>query len=99
MALISYPYLTTVRLRASWLLSSVAIDPDTITVRIIDPVGTLTSFVYLTDSEVVRDSTGVFRYDLSLTVEGIYYYRFEGVGPGVNSSFDGKLECSRSSFV
>jgi hypothetical protein len=99
MAIKVYPYLTTVRLLATWKLSNVAIDPDTVTVRIINPAGTVTTFIYITNAEVVRDSTGVFRYDLALTVEGIYYYRFEGVGPGVNSSFDGKLECSRSSFV
>lgn len=99
MAVNSYSYLTTVRITGTWEQNDVAIDPDTVTFRFISPDEVTTSKVYLTDSEVVRDSTGIYRYDLTLNEEGIWYYRWEGVGSGVQSSFDGVVECSPSSFV
>ena len=99
MAVNSYPYLTTVRVQVTWTVSSTATDPSAVNLRQINPTGTQTNFTYLTDNEVVKASTGVYRFDLTLNEEGIWYYRWEGTGLSANTSFDGVIECSPSSFV
>ena len=55
-------------------------DPTTVTLIVIDPAGLKTSYVYLTDVEVVRDSLGHFHAAFSADLEGRYFYRWEGEG-------------------
>ena len=57
-----------------------ATDPTALTFRHKDPAGTLTAFVWGTDSELVRDSTGTFRVDLILADSGRHHYRWEATG-------------------
>jgi hypothetical protein len=60
--------------------AGVATDPTTISVRWRHHRGTETTWVYGTDTQVVRDSAGVFHADIPITVSGLYYYKFEGTG-------------------
>lgn len=49
-------------------------DPTTVIFRIKDPSGTVTS------PSPIKDSTGLYHYDLSITLAGTYWYHFEGTG-------------------
>jgi hypothetical protein len=60
--------------------AGMATDPTTISVRWRHHRGTETTWVYGTDTQVVRDSAGVFHADIPITVSGLYYYKFEGTG-------------------
>ena len=61
-------------------VDDIATDPTVLTFRHKDPAGTLTAFIWGTDSELVRDSTGTFRVDLVLADSGRHHYRWEATG-------------------
>ena len=55
-------------------------DPTTVTVKIKDPSGNSSTYVYGTDLEVVKDSTGTYHIDMDIDETGIWHYRWEGAG-------------------
>lgn len=57
-------------------------DPDTLTFSYENPQGTVTSYVYLTNAELVRQSEGIFYVDVSMTLVGDYHYRWIATGSG-----------------
>lgn len=61
-----------------------ATDPSgTITFKVRDPGGTITTLVYGVDDEVVKSSTGVYYTDVALDEPGTWHYRVEsGTGTG-----------------
>lgn len=58
------------------------IDPTTVTFKFTDPSGNTTSYTYVTDAEVVKDSTGHYHVDVSVDEAGTWYYRWESGGSG-----------------
>jgi uncharacterized protein YfaS (alpha-2-macroglobulin family) len=59
-----------------------AIDPTTVSFRVKDPAGTITTYAYGTDSELVKDSTGNYHVDIDANTDGIWAYRFSSTGAG-----------------
>lgn len=57
-----------------------AVDPSTVTFRLRTPAGTVTSYAYGTDAQLVKDATGNYHVDLSASQAGRWTYRFEGTG-------------------
>lgn len=55
-------------------------DPTTVSVIYTSPSGTTTTKTYITDSEVVKDSTGKYHIDITIDEAGMWYYRWEGTG-------------------
>lgn len=68
-----------VRLSASFTSGGVAADPTTVALKYRNPVGTILSKSYAL-AEVVKDSTGHYHYDLSVTTHGVWAYRWESTG-------------------
>ena len=60
--------------------SPAATDPTTLTFSIREPDGVVTSYVYLTDAELVKDSTGVYHVDWLIAKVGRHTYRWVGTG-------------------
>lgn len=58
------------------------VDPSAVTAKIKKPDGTTTTYTYGVDVAVVHESQGVFHLDVSATLEGIYFYRFQATGTG-----------------
>lgn len=52
-------------------------DPTAITLKVQKPDGTSTSYTYA-GAQVVKQSTGVYYYDVDLNQAGTWYYRYEG---------------------
>lgn len=72
-------------------LSNNDIDPTTLTFRLKNPNGAVIQYVYGTDAELVKDSTGNYHVDYTTVRRGIHHYRFfsTGVGEGaVESTFE-----------
>jgi hypothetical protein len=68
-----------VRCRGSYTdESGVAVDPTTVTAKVQTPSGTITTYTY--PATVVKDSTGHYHVDVSVTTAGLWYYRFESTG-------------------
>jgi len=61
-------------------VDSAATDPTALTFRHKDPAGTLAAFVWGTDAELVRESTGTFHVDLIVAASGRHHYRWEATG-------------------
>ena len=61
-------------------ISGVAADPSAITFIIREPDGTLTTYVYVTDAELVKSSTGNYYVDWSIAQQGRHAIRWNGVG-------------------
>ena len=60
-----------------------AFDPEgTITGKFENPSGNETAYVYGVDGELVKDSTGNYHFDISITAIGTWHYRFEATGAG-----------------
>jgi len=57
-----------------------AADPTTVQGRFRDPSGAITTYVFGTGSELVKDSTGNYHFELSTTASGEWRYRGEGTG-------------------
>lgn len=69
-------------------------NPDEVTLYVKDPLGNVTEY---TGGQLVNDSAGVYHYDLTLSVVGIYYYRYEGAG-NLIAAGDSQLQVTSSPF-
>jgi hypothetical protein len=63
-----------------------AVDPTAVYAQYRSPNGTLTTLVYVTDEELVKDSTGNYHVDISADQAGYYSYRFYSTGTGQAAS-------------
>lgn len=68
------------RLTAAFSVGGVATDPTTLSFTMRAPDGTVTTYVYASDAELVRDSAGAFHVDWPVAQAGRHSYRFAGTG-------------------
>jgi len=88
----------TLRLAVTFRNSASAVaDPTTVTLKIREPNGTETDYVYGTDIEVSRDSAGAYRFDLMLDASGDWYVRWIGTG-AVATATEERIRVARSQF-
>lgn len=74
------------------------VDPDTVTLRVLDPCGAETSYVYGTDSEITRDDAGDYTASITPDSEGRWNYRWQTTGTGTTSAFEGNFLVQVSAF-
>ena len=74
-----------------------AADPSAVTFKYTKPSGTVTTLVYLTDGALVKDSTGNYHVDLSLTEPGRWFYQWKGTGT-VEEVEEGEFEVFSGAF-
>lgn len=53
-------------------------DPDVVTGKFKDPSGNVTTYVYGTDAELVKDGTGNYHFDIDIDEAGVWWYRIAG---------------------
>jgi len=58
------------------------VNPTTVTFKLKDPNGVVTTYVYGTNAEVLRPSTGLYVVDVEPTMAGTYKFRFSSTGTG-----------------
>ena len=68
------------RFEVTFEVDGILTDPSSTTFRTRDPAGNVSSFVFGTDVELVRDSAGAFHLDLPLSIGGQWTVRWEGTG-------------------
>lgn len=73
-----------VRITSQFAQSAVAIDPGTVTLRVLGPSGTVTNYSYAA-AEITKDATGSYHVDMPITVAGTYRYRWTSTGTGAAS--------------
>lgn len=80
MALGIYHINQRVRLSAVFTVGVVETDPSTITMKHRPQGGAITTLVFGVDSALQRSAQGRYFVDLKLTLDGSWWYRFEGTG-------------------
>ena len=70
-----------IRVSVTFTVSSTATDPTIVTIKYKTPSGAATTWVYGTDIQVIKSSTGNYYADISATEGGLWPYRWEGTGP------------------
>jgi len=69
-----------VRVDGEFRISGTLTDPSTLTVWLKRPNGTVITYVYGTDVQLIRDSQGKFHFDESVTLSGKYTYKWKSTG-------------------
>ncbi len=57
-----------------------AVDPDVVKFSFKTPDGTVTTYTYLTDAELARDSAGHYHVDVDAAADGTWWFRFLSTG-------------------
>lgn len=57
-------------------------DPDTVSLSVTTPSGIVTTYVYNTDDEVVKDDTGMYSSEIDCEEAGFWHYRWWSSGVG-----------------
>lgn len=73
-------------------------DPTTVIFSVKTPAGAITSYTYGQAIQVVKETTGVYHVDVSVTAPGTWWYRFAGTGNGQAAS-ENFFEVEESEFV
>jgi hypothetical protein len=74
-------------------------DPSAVTFKIRNlSTGAVTTYVYLTDAQLVKDATGLYHVDFIVTSAGIWSYRFAGTG-AVTAPDERSFLVQRSDFA
>ena len=73
-----------VRCTATWTNSAgTKIDPTAVIFKFKFTLsGTITTYTYGVDAELVKEETGVYHVDIDANASGTWYYRFESTGTG-----------------
>ena len=74
------------------------IDPDTVTFKIMSPSGTIASYAYGTDAELVKASTGDYYIDYTPNASGRWSYRWESTGSNEAIAIEGSFVVQFSQF-
>lgn len=79
-------------------LAGALTDPTTVSVSVKTPAGVITTKVYGTDAEVIRESAGKFYIDVDATAAGVWFYRFFSTGTG-KAAAERQFNVKKSKFV
>lgn len=77
----------------------VDVDPDGVTFKLMSPRGTITTYVYGTDAELVRLNTGDYHVDVTPTESGRWHWRWISTGTGKATATEGTLVVQWSEIV
>ncbi|MGH9766104.1 MAG: hypothetical protein ACREAB_01615 [Blastocatellia bacterium] len=73
------------------------VDPGGVTLKVKNPVGVKTSYVYVVDLALIRDSPGNYHLDLEPAIQGVWTYRWEGTAPNKGAE-EASFQISESAF-
>lgn len=77
--------------------NGVLADPTTVTVKIRKGDGTIVVKTFPTDTDIVKDSTGVYHIDIDTDVAGTWTVRFAGTGT-VKAAIEQRFKVKDSDF-
>jgi hypothetical protein len=78
-------------------LAAALADPTTVTFKFETPAGAETTYVYLTDAQLVRDSLGLFHVNLTASAHGIWKWRWQSTGDPT-AAIEGEFRVNRTVF-
>lgn len=84
-----------VKLQSTFTVSDVATDPTTITFTLREPNNTVTTYVYGTDSQLVKSGTGIYYVNWTVRMSGKHRWRMVGTGACVAAA-EGTIDARES---
>ena len=87
-----------VRISTEFTVSGADSDPTTVKCFYKDPNNVVTTLTYGVGNTVVRDAVGKYHVDISATIAGNWWYRFEGTGAVVAAN-EGEFVIALSQIV
>ena len=90
----------TIRFQVTFTVGSTNTDPSTsVTFRIKNPNGVVTSYIYGTDADLITSATGIYYINLALTLTGEYNFRWEGAGSTAPGVSEGRIRINKSNVI
>jgi hypothetical protein len=83
---------------ATFTLGSSPADPTTVTFLMRPLGGTVTTYVYGVNAQVVKDAVGKYHVDAIINASGAWLYRFEGGGTGIGETLEQSFTVAPSAF-
>jgi hypothetical protein len=74
------------------------VDPTEVAFQHSSPDGAITTYVYPTDSEIVRDEQGIYYSDVTLVAHGVHWLRWSSSGNLVTAR-EKQLAVEKSRFA
>lgn len=78
--------------------SGAGVDPSTVTFKAYSPCGREYSFVYGTDDEVQKTTTGNYYAEITPEEAGDWLYRWQTTGTGTTYAEEGRFNVNHSPF-
>lgn len=79
----SFPYGDLIRLKGTFTdVDGTLFDPEFVLCEILKPDGTKIVANFGSDANLVTDGVGLYHYDISADMTGLWVYRFESTGTG-----------------
>lgn len=98
MSIKHYPKGNVIRIRATFKdLANTLGDPTAVSFSFKNPAGITTTYLYNTDVELVRETTGVYHVDIDADTVGIWYHKFFSTGTG-QAAAEGSFVVDVSNF-
>ena len=92
----SYEKNDKVRLTANFTVNGVLTDPTTVTLKVKNLSGTISTYTYAL-AQVTKSAVGIYFKDISLDKIGEWFYRWEGTG-AVEAANETYLDVKDSEF-
>ena len=75
-----------VRVKVTWTdIADALVDPTTVVLKVKSPANVISTYTYAL-GEVVKDSTGVYHYDVATALaSGTWHYRWEAAGAAIGA--------------
>ncbi len=91
----------TLRLKATFTNTDTqqATDPTDVRVTILEADGISTTFIYLTDVEVIKEDTGIYYIDIDVDKAGTWRYRWATTDTGLLAAFENRIEVLTSDVI
>jgi hypothetical protein len=74
------------------------VDPTTITFKLYSPDAAITTYVYNTDTEILRTSEGDYYVDVTPNLPGRWCFRWESTGTNLATAIEGTFVVQVSRF-
>jgi hypothetical protein len=65
--------------------SGTLVDPSVVKLRVRTPAAAVTEYVYGVAQDLIKDSTGVYHFDIVLNAGGLWKYRWVSTGVGATA--------------
>jgi uncharacterized protein YfaS (alpha-2-macroglobulin family) len=94
----NYDYGDLVNLTANFQTGGVDVDPTAVYCQVMNPAGSVVTYAYGTDEELVKDNAGDYHLEVNANQAGRWRYRWYSTGTG-QAADEGSFYVANSRFA